>query len=147
MSFGVQCASNVAQGWAHLLMHLVRSTMDAMEQAASSTLTLVETIWIQTRKAVFTDPTQWRLYYAEMFTDDMAAAVVGEDRCVRYLLAWHETITSFNIIMAPPKKRQIGYVLHWIGGILLAIGLVTMALQKRIRAIHSLKVLLAGKLT
>ena len=38
MPFGIQCASGIAQGWAHLLMHLVRCTMDQMEDAARWTL-------------------------------------------------------------------------------------------------------------
>ena len=49
MPFGVQCASNIAQGWAHLLMHLVRHVMDAMEAAAE--LQLVEVEWLQARQA------------------------------------------------------------------------------------------------
>ena len=140
--FGVQCASNIAQGRAsaHLIMRLVRDTMDAME--ASAKLQPVEVNWIKARGATFQDASQSRLYYAKMFTDDMGSAVVGEDRCVRYLLSWFEVTTHFNILM-----RQLGCRLLWCGAIFLAIGLVTAALQKRVRAVYSLKVLLARKLT
>ena len=51
--------------------------------------------------------------------------------------------------MAPPKNRQLGCVLKWIGAVMISISLhvVTVALQKRIRAIQSLKVFMVGELT
>ena len=90
---------------------------------------------------------QHRLYFDGCFTDDLAAAIVGVERTTRYLMAWHEVTTRFNIMMAPPRKRQLGCRLLWVGALLLTIGLVTVSLQKRIRAIYKLKLLLAGKLS
>ena len=81
MPFGVQCASNIAQGRDHLLVHLVRHVMDEMEAAAE--LLPVEVRWLHARRAALPAPAQTRLYYAEMFTDDMASAILGERRCVR----------------------------------------------------------------
>ena len=82
-----------------------------------------------------------------MFTEDSSAAMLGVDRSIRYLLSWHAVTTRFNILMAHPRKRQLGCVMTWIGAVFLAVGLVTVALQKRIRAIDSLKVFMAGKRT
>ena len=50
-------------------------------------------------------------------------------------------------MMAPPRKRQLGCKLHWVGAVFLAVGLLTTQLQKRVRAVAELKLLLAGRLT
>ena len=143
--FGIQCASNVAQAWAHLITHLVRSTMDAMERASKeSSATVVGIVGARWRE--HRDARQCRLYFSEQFTDDSAAAVVGVDRTIRYLMSWFEVISRFNIMMAPPRKRQLGCRLIWIGAVFLAIGMVTTQLQKRVRAMAELKLLLAGRL-
>ena len=147
MPFGIQCASNIAQGWTHLLVHLVRHTMDAMEAAAVEKNPAV-VAWVVERESHFKGLVQQRrLYFDGCFTDDLAAAIVGVERTTRYLMAWHEVTTRFNIMMAPPRKRQLGCRLLWVGALLLTIGLVTVSLQKRIRAIYKLKLLLAGKLS
>ena len=119
--------------------------MDAMEDASHESSAKVSRIvdarWHEHRNA-----RQCRLYFSEQFTDDSAAAVLGVDRTIRYLMSWFEVITRFNITMAPPRKRQLGCRLSWIGAVFLAIGLVTTQLQKRVRAMAELKLLLAGRL-
>ena len=119
--------------------------MDAMEAAVEESSAKIMDV-LDKRRAVFQSKSQHRLYFAEKSTDDSAAAVVGSARTVRYLIAWFEVITRFNIIMAPPRKRQLGCRLEWIGTVFLATRLVTTQLQKRIRAVAELKLLLAGRL-
>ena len=69
-------------------------------------------------------------------------------RMVRFLRAWHLVISRFNILMAPPKKRQLGCAATWLGAILApATGAVTTPMTKRLRAIEMLRLLLAEKLT
>ena len=147
LPFGIQCASNLAQGWTHILTHLVRDLMDTMERQHPDPHPIIQE-WVTNRQKLFPDqPWQWRLYYDGCFTDDNAAAILGIDRTVRYLRAWHEVTVRFNILMAPPKKRQLGCRMRWIGAIILSTGLATVQLQKRLRAAVMLRTLLAGQLT
>ena len=143
--FGIACASQIAQAWGHVLMHIVRDTMDKMEAAAE--FSAQESEWVQCRSNQVEQFEQQRAYYAELYTYDSAAAVVGVPRMVRYLLARFEVTTRFNIMIVPPAKRQLGCNLTWVGIIFLACGLITISMQKRIRGIHSLKLFLANRLT
>ena len=145
MPFGVACASTIAQSWGHVLMTIVRGTMDEMEAAA--TLSDQELEWIGVRQQHSPDRAQSRLYFTDLYTDDGAAAMCGVDRTVRFMLAWFETTTRLKILMAPPTKGQLGCTLHWIGGCMLSCGIITVILQKRIRAMQRLRLFLAGKLT
>jgi len=146
MPFGVKCGSYIAQGWANLVLFLVRKTMDEMEAASKEDNNLLADM-LSARKAKWAKQEQVGAYYTVMFTDDSATALIGISRVIRYLCAWHEVTSKFNIMMAPPRKRQLGCRLQWVGGIVLATGAVTVGLQKRIKAIQELKRLLAGKLT
>ena len=120
--------------------------MDIMEAATAEESGAICEI-LAARRQRFAGGHQHRLYFTEQFTDDSAAAILGVDRTVRYLLAWFEVTTRFNIMMAPPRKRQLGCKLHWVGAVFLAVGLLTTQLQKRVRAVAELKLLLAGRLT
>ena len=147
LPFGIQCASNLTQRLTHVLTHLVRDLMDAMEEQCPDPHPDIQA-WVTNRKGLFPDqPWQWRLYYDGCFTDDNAAAILGVDRTVRYLRAWQEITIRFNILMAPPKKRQPGCHMRWIGAMMLSTGLATVHLQKRLRAAVMLRTLLAGSLT
>ena len=67
---------------------------------------------------------------------------------VRFIRAWHTVTSSFNILMAPPKKRQLGCVATWLGAILApATGAVTTPMSKRLGVIEMRRLLLAERLT
>lgn len=147
MPFGVTCASNIAQAWAHVVVFLVRKLFFEMEDATPTESPKLESLLVK-RAAYFgvQQEEQNRLCFLEQFTDDSAGATVGLERFVRLLLAWFEINSKLNILMAPPRKRQVGCALTWIGIRAYTHGIVTTQLQKRVRAVVNLKLLLAGKL-
>ena len=119
-------------------MHIVRSTMrDMCAARGQDSKTIVRRI-AAARARKWQDQHQLDLWFTDVFTDDSAAVVLGYERMTGYLVAWHEMITRLNILMAPPRKRQLGCVLRWIGAIFLTVGLVTTQLQKRLRAVMQL---------
>ena len=67
---------------------------------------------------------------------------------VRPTRAWHTVISSFNILMVPPQKRQLGCVATWLGATLApATGAVATPMSKRVGAIEMLRLLLAEELS
>ena len=95
LPFGVACASTIAQSWGHVVMTIVRGVMDTME-AACGGQSDAERSWHAARAGHFSDKKQCRLYYADLYTDDAAAAIIGVARTVRFLVAWFETTTRLH---------------------------------------------------
>ena len=143
MPFGIFPASGIAQRKAYAQMELVWIEFDKLE--APIVLSGFLARWTAQRKELGLST---RLAFGKQYTDDVCVVVLGVARMVRFIRAWHTVISSFNILMAPPKKRQLGCAATWLGAILApATGAVTTPMSKRLRAIEMLRLLLAEKLT
>ena len=62
--------------------------------------------WVAQRRKVDCPPA--RLAFGRQYADGVCVVVLGVARMVRFVRAWHTDVSSFNIPMAPPKKRQLG---------------------------------------
>ena len=143
MPFGIFPASGIAQRKAYAQMELVWIEFDRLE--APIVLSGFLARWTAQRLRLGLST---RLAFGKQYTDDVCVVVLGVARMIRFIRAWHTVISSFNIMMAPPKKRQLGCAATWLGAILApATGAVTTPMSKRLRAIEMLRLLLAEKLT
>ena len=143
MPFGIFPASGIAQRKAYAQMELVWIEFDRLE--APIVLAGFLARWTAQRLSLGLST---RLAFGKQYTDDVCVVVLGVARMIRFIRAWHTVISSFNILMAPPKKRQLGCAATWLGAILApATGAVTTPMAKRLRAIEMLRLLLAEKLT
>eukprot|EP00965_Chrysotila_dentata_P232495 6198998-Pleurochrysis_carterae.AAC.1 len=71
-----------------------------------------------------------------MHTDDIVLAVVGTDRIVALLRAWHRVTRTVVLTMAIPEKRQAGASVLWLGGIFVAAaGVLFLPRDKALRAV------------
>ena len=143
MPFGIFPASGIAQRKAYAQMELVWIEFDRLEAPIVLPGFLARWTAQRVRLGLST-----RLAFGKQYTDDVCVVVLGVARMIRFIRAWHTVISSFNIMMAPPKKRQLGCAVTWLGAILApATGAVTTPMSKRLRAIEMLRLLLAEKLT
>ena len=144
MPFGIFPASGIAQRKAYAQMELVCIDFGRLEAAASDLCGFLVR-WIAQRKK---RRLSTRLAFGKQYTDDVCVVVLGAARMVRFLGAWHLVISRFNVLMAPPKKRQLGCAATWLGAILApATGAVTTSMANRLRAIEMLRIMLAERLT
>lgn len=94
------------------------------------------------------DCNQSRLATIHMYTDDPVAIVVGAQRAMRLLQAWHTVTNSVNLTMAGPEKRQIGAHVEWIRVIICAaICVVAVPRGKLLRAREAIVRTLEEKIT
>ena len=143
MPFGIFPASGIAQRKAYAQMALVWIEFDRLEESVELCGFLSR--WKAQREELGLST---RLAFGRQYTDDVCVVVLGTARMVRFLRAWHAVISRFNILMAPPKKRQLGCAATWLGAILApATGAVTTPMSKRLRAIEMLRLLLSERLT
>ena len=145
MPFGIFPASGIAQRKAYAQMELVWIEFDRLE--APIVLSGFLARWTAQRLRLGLST---RLAFGKQYTDDVCVVVlaIGVARMIRFIRAWHTVISSFNIMMAPPQKGQLGCAVTWLRAILSpATGAVTTPMSKRLRAIEMLRLLLAGKLT
>jgi hypothetical protein len=128
MPFGIFPASGIAQRKAYAQMELVWIEFDRLEAPIVLSGFLARWIAQRVRLGLST-----RLTFGKQYTDDVCVVVLGVARMIRFIKAWHTVISSFNIMMAPPKKRQLGCAVTWLGAILApATGAVTTPMSKRL---------------
>ena len=154
LGFGSFASSNIAQRFSNALVGWTMEEFDRLEEEARQAQPdEAWEDWIARREPLEaecrgrrparaqeapSDCKQTRLASLVMFTDDPAAVVVGVDRAVRMLEAWHRVTRSANVVMAP-DKRQLGADVEWIGVLLLAaIGLIAVPKNKLLRARHAI---------
>ena len=150
LGFGSFASSNIAQRFSNAVTGWTLEAFDRLEAQARRDHPDDEwDEWIQKRAQLegicrtqrpkkrgeaLADCTQTRLAAMHMYQDDPIFIVVGVDRTMRMLAAWREVTESINIEMAT-GKRQIGGDIEWIGiGLLVAIGLVAIPINKLLRA-------------
>ena len=145
MPFGIFPASGIAQQKAYAQMELVWIEFDRLEAPIVLSSFLARWTAQRVRLGLST-----RFAFGKQYTDDVCVVILGVARMIRFKRAWHAVISSFNIMMAPPKKRRLGCAATWLGAIVApATGAVTtpMSLLRRLRAIEMLRLLLAKELT
>ena len=142
LAMGIFSASNIAQRVSHAIVHLVNQRMQLLEDAASEDSPELQA-WMQSRSTL--GPAQSRLWALGMYTDDSHGSVVGIQRTIRLLRAWHHVMSGFGFVMAVPEKRQLGTSIVSLGAqFFVAEGLVVIPRQKILRALAALKLVCDG---
>ena len=138
LGFGLSPASNIAQRWAYAIMHLLTVKMDESEALFPPKPGSPLQKW-SSERAKLLGPSQGKFYFTHMYTDDPIMVVIGVDRMVRLLAAWHWLTTSMNAITAVAKKRNLGCSAKWLGSqICTTLGASYIPPDKSIRAIAAL---------
>ena len=148
LSFGVVCASNIAQRFSELILALAELELrDLIEEEGEAPSRMCFKTWLQRRK-VIQDPRQVRLHTLKMYTDDAAQAAASADEFILLLRAFHRATTKLNLRMAIAAKRHLGAGVLWLGaGFLAAIGVLFIPRGKVLRARLALRSLAMGELT
>ena len=143
MPLGIFPASGIAQRKAYAQMELVWIEFDRLEESIELPGFLAR--WTAQRRE---SGLSTRRAFGRQYTDGACVVVLGVARMVRPTRAWHTVISSFNILMVPPQKRQLGCVATWLGATLApATGAVATPMSKRVGAIEMLRLLLAEELS
>lgn len=138
MGFGIHPNSMIAQEFSEVLMHLLRTDVDAVEDKLSESDPRASMqSYLTSRRAVErrTGEHERRLYAALMYCDDSLLIVVGAGRAIRVLRAWRRLVTDAGLIMAIPEKRTIGVWCTWIGALIFSsLAVVAVPRAKIVRA-------------
>ena len=137
LGFGLAHSSNIAQRFAHALVHVIQDRFDREEEARG-----VDPRWAE-RRAHLDDPRQRRLYHISMYTDDKMSVVVGADRFVRLLRQWRGLTLPLRMLMAGPDKQGGGPVVDWLGlRFYVALNALVIPKEKLARALAMLDAVL-----
>ena len=144
LAMGIFSASNIAQRVSHAIVHLVNQRMQELEDAAGEDSPELQA-WLQSRSTL--GPAQSRLWALGMCTDDSHGSVVGVQRTIRLLRAWHHVMRGFGFVMAVPEKRQLGTSIVSLGAqFFVAEGLIVIPRHKILRALSALKQVCDGSI-
>ena len=92
--------------------------------------------------------TEWWVMFMMAYTDDPVWITFGACRMSRLCVRWYKHNKDAGLIRSPPRKREIGVSMKWIGGKLFTSGLIAyIDDSKRTRTLLELRQALAGTLT
>lgn len=147
LGFGLSPASNIAQRWAYAIMAMLGEKMDELEARHPPKKGSPLHQWTQQRTKSLGSK-EGRLYFTHMYTDDPVMVVVGVDRMIRLLTAWHWLTTNMKAITAVAKKRNLGCSAKWLGSqVCTTLGATYIPPDKAIRAMAALSKVIHGLLT
>lgn len=140
LGFGLAHSSNIAQRFAHALVHVIQSRFDREEENLG-----IDPRWTRKRQHL-EGSTQNRLYHISMYTDDKMSIVVGVDRFVRLLRHWRGLTLPLNMLMAGPSKRGAGPVVDWLGlKFFVSLNALVIPTCKLARALATLEAAISGR--
>lgn len=140
LGFGIKMASNIAQRFADLLVHIFNAKMGPIVQKAVDQLCQRSSLvaeWWSDRLSLGAG--QAILCAMLMYCDDPCIMCVGADMTHEALKAWTWMSAESHTMMAIHEKRSLGLSAKWIGiKFFTALGLAVVTAQKVLRAFSSI---------
>ena len=142
LGFGIKMASNVAQRFADLLVHIFRRALKPAMQEAIAVFSRKSPKFAEwaaaRRKLDGSSPWDWchdALCHMFMYCDDPCILCVGPDMAFEALKVWTWMSKEGRTMMAIPEKRSFGLAGKWIGvKFFSALGVGSLTAQKAMRA-------------
>jgi hypothetical protein len=144
LGFGLVPSSNIAQRFAHALLWILCSRIDADMEVVLNAETLPERVaYIAERRAL--GPLQARLYTALIYTDDPFIATVSTDVTLCVLRHLGRLMDESRAVLSNGVKMQIGMTIKWNGMFFNShLCQVIVPPHKALRALATLSVIIRG---
>ena len=140
--------SNIGQRLGYLVLHIYRYNLSLTEGAALAADRATNEIldgWCARREA---RGLVARRDTSHLYTDDALLGLLSVAVAERGLVAWRTTCSRMRVIMAQAEKRQGPTNIIFLGlGLCSTLGIGYVPLDKLMRAVASLKLVVAGEIT
>ena len=149
LGFGLKMASNIAQRFADLLVHIFRKAVAPAVKAAAKELSVsnlsFQKWWLQ---RLSLGDFHASLVVMLMYCDDPIILCVGADMTHEALKVWTWMAAQGGTMMAIPEKRSLGLSAKWIGiRFFVSLGISAATAQKVLRAFSSIDQACCGSMT
>ena len=150
LGFGTLRSSNYAQRHTNLLMevHQRRALADDRRISYGHRSSRLRRL-LARRRALGerTGQPEDRRFTNHCYTDDCIFAVIGEEGTISALRTWRSICRELNLLMAIPKKREIGTMVIWLGILIFSmLGVAVVTTEKLMRAYALVSTALSGTL-
>ena len=138
LGFGTTRSSNYAQRHTNLLLEVLqRRALDNDRRISIALGSAPLNAWRARRLALGEEtgfPQDMRCT-SLMYTDDGLFICVGEEATINYLREWRGITSEAGLLMAIPKKREIGTCVLWLGVLFFSVlGIAVVPRDKLLRA-------------
>mgnify|MGYP002629316529 CR=1 FL=1 len=150
LGFGTLRSSNYAQRHTNLLMevHQRRALADDRRISYGHSSQRLRRL-LAKRRALGekTGQPEDRRFTNHCYTDDCIFAAIGEAGTISSLRTWRSICREINLLMAIPKKREIGTMVIWLGILIFSmLGVAVVTTEKLMRAYALVSTALSGTL-
>ena len=146
--YGHSAVSNYGQRFAYFIQFCLDRIILEIQEAMLGPVPQAIADWLDFRATLNgrNRRKQDRLYYSEMFSDDLGIVVLSKQMVVVVLTAIMIFTVRMNFLWA--DKNTLGTTVLWVGGwLFLALGFVVIPQDKCIRACAQIRMMFAGELT
>lgn len=138
LGFGTTRSSNYAQRLSNTLMDITRDrALVADRQISGRSRSPLLQRWLHRRRALSekTHGSEDRRFFSHCYTDDALFGAVGIEATINLLRTWRGVTAEANLLMAIPKKREIGTMVMWLGILFFSVlGVAVVTPAKLLRA-------------